>query len=143
MKSGMRILSTFIFSVISIFVFITCSNDDETDTSLLVGHWDCRIISVYENNEWIIKHETTYLGELFFFFDSKYFSWGGIAINMSGTTTQPYFFDEGKQIISFADGGVVQVLKLTETELEIETICKNDEQCTIRRLTFKRTYIEE
>ncbi|MDR2918259.1 MAG: hypothetical protein LBV72_02705 [Tannerella sp.] len=139
MKSGMRTVNTFIFSIISIFVFITCSNDDdEKDTSLLVGNWDCRIISVYENDEWVIEHETTYSGELYLVFDGKYFGWGGIAMNTSGDNRQPYFYDAENQVISFSSGGTNKVLKLTETDLEIETICKSGEQCTIRRLTLER-----
>jgi len=99
-----------------IFGAISCNKDDES--SLLVGTWGMRYTYEYIDGEWTNEYEC-YDGELFYRFDDEYFYVGGIVINSSpnGLT---YNYDAVNQLIKLQFGGVLKVVKLTDTELEIE-----------------------
>jgi len=120
---------------ISFLCFMSSCDNDDVDTSLLVGVWDSRSILYYENDEWIDRSE--FPGFLTLIFDGKDYMLGGPTINCIPLTLT-YSFDSLGQIIYISDGSEIKVLRLTEVELEIEQTYKSEDINIIKRSIFER-----
>jgi len=100
-------------------LIFSCSDDDIIDSSFLVGQWDVRISYVYkegaEDNEY--KYNP---GDYFYRFDGKYFTSGGALVNTDGSKRK-YVYDETTQTISIENDQIYKVLKLTESDLILES----------------------
>jgi len=135
MKTSLSFTKLFICCISILFFILSCSSDEEKDTSLLVGIWDSRSILYYENEEWIDRSE--FPGFMFLIFDGRNFRMGGPTLLMIDVKLT-YSFDISKQIINVSDGTQIKVLKLSESELEIEETYETEERSVIKRSIYER-----
>ncbi|MDR2918258.1 MAG: hypothetical protein LBV72_02700 [Tannerella sp.] len=141
MKHSITFFKILILSVIT-SSFLSCNKDDtetEVDTSLLVGIWDSRLIYSYhksEGEEWTDYNE--YPGFVSLSFDGVYYGMWGPTMNTNGAVKRTYSYDAEKQTITLSDGTQMNVLKLTESELEIEGIYEKEDIYHLQRTTYER-----
>lgn len=142
MKNNATFLNILILSILTSFIFLSCSKDDqkqETDTSLLIGIWDSRLIYSYYKHDGEERTDyNEYPGFESLKFDGKNYGMWGPTIQTNGAIKIPYSYDTEKQTITLSDGTKMNVLKLTESELEIESLYENENVYSLVRTTYER-----